>query len=215
MTLQFPTGEGNLINYNWSDLATGTGYKTFYCTANIVGSSVGYILEPETLPSHLTNTNAVNTSQEVNFDLLFNVSTKLKGNAIINIPVAAWNASGDSRGLSVTSTIKLYKVAVGGTETQLGSTISHDLVYSVYKTADPQAAFGYEMFAGKVTIPNTTFKPGESLRVEVVIGASGYTNIYMIICHDPKNYGLNFGGYDVPKVLTTTSSINLPFKINL
>jgi len=218
MSLKFPTGEGNLINYNWSDLATGTGFKTFYCASVIEASTETYYLLPEALQTFTRYTSANNTAIELNFNLPFYLPTRLKGKGYINIPIIAYNTTGNGKAGSFAATLKFYKV-VGVAETQIGSTVSATLSYNLAPAVAGVCYWNAFMLCGAIDIPLTLFKPAESLRLEITTAASGNTGVYVMIFHDPKNYGLTaeldaFLNSETT-LLSSISLINLPFKIDL
>jgi hypothetical protein len=223
MILNFPTGEGNFINYNWSDLATGTGYKTFWCgTAIEVGTEV-YNLIPEALQTFSKYTTAVNTAIEINFNLLFNTPTRLRGTAHINIPLAIRNVDSNPHNGTMACTLKLYKVASGGAETQIGSTVSKTFTWSMAAAISVPGNdydWNYWNFVGDVVMPLTLFKPDEKLRLEITAAAPGEAHQSVYIFHDPTNYGLSsdpslYDDTGIYKIASFKSLINIPFKIAL
>lgn len=198
------SGEGGMATYDFYDLATGTGYKTFYGLNLVEVTTMKYSLCQDTLNSLDTYTAiAANTANDIDFDLPVNKRVVLQGNAIVCVPCNFVNGTGGAATVSSTVYTTMYKYS-GTTETQLGSVASMQLTTG---NLDSMAAQCMQ-FTGRIAIPQTVFKTGDTIRLNVKTSAAGASKSVYVF-HDPKNYDL--GATDNTHQLL----INLPFKVDL
>jgi len=185
--------EPNLANFDWFDLATGTGYKTFYGMDLIEGSnSLAYVFSTQTLYSSVGFKSFSNALGEINFDLTFEVPLTVEGNVLLNIAV------GSEQAWTQTLTFILYHVDTDNTETQLDSTTDSVTVNN-----------NHAMLAIKFEVPVRRFKAGEKLRLSLNSPAVGAGKaIYWLF--DPKNRSTLS---PVPDFINSQLILNLPIKI--
>jgi hypothetical protein len=200
-------GEGAVASYSFTDLATGTGYTSFYfidCSNSIK------MLTPTTFYSKKGYTaTPTNTAMDVDFDLLFNKKSVVAGDALIQIPVVLVNNSGGGGTITTTAKAEIFAVAVGGAETSLGS-ISENLSASV-----AASDYSNQFLIGKITVAEHAFVKGEKLRVTFTATAMG-SNLITMIGHDPKNRTSAFSAQPITTTwITSQSIINIPFKVEL
>jgi hypothetical protein len=198
---------GSVVSYDFYDLMTGTGYKTFYGLSLYEASTQDYALVSDAMacreeyPDGAYTNSGSNTAMDLDFDMLVAVPCTLQGNAIVNVPIAMYNSAGGAT-ITTAMTAILYKVAVGGAETQLGSTVSD----SITVVTSGLGIRSWGMFTGRIVVPITQLAVGESIRLSITTGAAGANN-FVLMYHDPTRL-------DVTSVLLDTQlKINLPFKV--
>lgn len=164
----YRTGGANITSSldGW-EIATGVGFITFYFNDLQTGSDVvGYVLTENSMFSTSGTFGVGGVASIVkDFDLSFLGNVTAKGHVSFNLPLTA---TGGSPMVTV-QTLKLYKVDIDGTETQLGDTV----------TQTRNAAAAEYMFSGEFTMPKTNFKNGEKLRTEITLttNTAGHTLI--------------------------------------
>lgn len=151
-------GSPATANYDYTDLASGLGFQTFYLTASLddpSGGTFDYHLITETLNSAKANENWANGESD-NFDSsTFNLPKTVKGTAFISGSI-----EGEAGSTPSTITFTLKKVS-GSTETTIGS--------ATYSDADTASAY----FFRPITCTQTTINSGDFLRLTVSVAASG------------------------------------------
>ena len=213
-----------LVNYNFTDIAAGTGVTEFY--GGRLGDNVlySYALSNNKFYSSKVMTDLISISVnsyaimvDVDFDVKFNQPKIMNGKAIVNIPLGAEGLAASS--LNMYSVGKLYKWD-GTTETLLGYASGAALVTGGLADGD----FITGMNAVEVPLENVHFKKDETLRLTVqLIGKTGQLNsAHMFIGHDPQNRPTS-GFETVPAgnpVLTfgtspSVLSVQIPFKLDI
>jgi len=201
------SGEGAIASYNFYDIGAGIGYKTFYGMDLVEVSTDKYALSPEVLSPLVGYTySGQGGTLDLDFDLSIQIPLILKGNCLINVPIGCEVPS--LQDLTIPVTIKLYKVS-GGVETQLGGTVTKSIILLAVNTG----ANKHKILAGRIIVPTTLFKSGDTIRISVATAACGANN-RSVIYHDPTNSTANLYPGD-----GSTSSISLlvdlPFRIDL
>ena len=197
--------EQRIASYNFEDIATGTGYETFYGAITISAGQVSTILTPNLIYSDnvflssgrialSTATNVI--VQEYNFDTLFNLPRTLKGDVFATIPWAARGGAGARATDSVRNIVNIYKVE-GDTETFIISGAGRQRQYS---PSSPSIMF---TFIDNVKIPVANgyhFKKGDRLRF----------NVEMLAFSDNASNGIRdlFYGADPQGRLTSSKDID-------
>jgi len=138
----------NLASYDFYDLATGTGYKTFYMVdvrgegvdqvkyimvTNPIGGCIGYFSQ--------------SIAYDLDFDLTFEKTTKIDGIIYFSIPYKL--------ATNYEMKIDFYHVDSTPTETQIGATVERN-----GNAADDKIFSGFVDTGGVIT-----FKKGEKLRL--------------------------------------------------
>jgi len=210
-------GDDFSLSVNYTDIATGTGYVTFYGGRYYVAGTdtLKYVLTTD--PQAVTYTSAATgggaTAIDIDFDTVFLRPLIIGGKFTFAIPFAVYKSSLQPN-FTVTPTVKLYKV-VGAAETQIGSTIARtfDVTYDDWDL---------EMFSGSFDISTTTLGVGDILRLEVTCAATDHVNKRVHIYHDPSNktittYPTSRLSWTPPTHNPNTSrlEINIPFKIDI
>ena len=213
-----------LVNYNYTDIAAGTGVTEFYggrLGDNIITS---YALSSSKFYSSKVMTDATAKTvasyalmANVDFDVKFNQPKIINGKAIVNIPLGAEGIAASS--LNIYTVGKLYKWD-GTTETLLGFASGAELITPGLADGD----FITGMNAIEISLDNVHFKKDETLRLNVELwGFSGQVgSAQLFIGHDPQNRPtsgfettpagnpqLTFG--TAPSVL----SVQIPFKLDI
>jgi len=197
---KFSTASPVIVSYDFYDLSTLTGYKSFYCGNYSNGE---FIL---TTIQFYSQNGYLNGAHDTDFDLSINEATTLKGNGIVNIP---WKIFHQSPAGSTTwrCVVTLYHYD-GSTETSLATdTIDFDTGYmGVDTTKDVMGAF-------KLANIDKHFKAGDTIRLNITVSnIGGAAQEYMGI--DPmnrSNLGNSWGGdWEVSQ-----TKVTLPFKLDL
>ena len=189
-----------LANYNFVDIAAGTGYITFYLGTTVdlkLLSNFTYysdtILDTE---AHGDGTDHLIFDHD--YDTFMNRPLDLKGLAIVNVPVYG------------TSTSSNYIVAIvrkwdGVTETDIATNTSR--IFSPSGTS-------YDMLSIDLNIPLTHFKVGEYLRLTIKQYFNNSTGIPKNVgyAHDPKN---RTTGWDTTGAVPSQLIFQCPVRLNL
>jgi len=178
-------GREALVNYDWVDLADGTGIKLFY-----PGTASGaYVLSPNKFYSEKTCVDTIigpaEASWAINtdFDVTLNLPRTLKGTAIINVPIGVQS---DGVAQQYTTIIKAtLRKWDGTTETDIASGTGTQWTSASLDTN----VYDYNMTMIYLNVPTTHIKRGETLRLTIELyGRSPTldTGLYFFGC-DPMN----------------------------
>ena len=189
MDKPFTTASPVLANYNYTDIATGTGLEKFYLSQTKTTTETTYDLIKESFYSSNINISSGNYS----FDMSpITLPRTVVGTAYIILHY--YTGSGASGGI----TASLYKVGIDDTETLIGTEEPHINTDSK-KTGTAVA---------KIEVSENVISYGEKLRLKIESDARIYTN--------PLNeswgwsYGVDSGTYDY-----SDSNVIIPFKLDL
>ena len=146
----FTTASPAVITYDWTDAATDTGYKTYYCSYTIDSSGARYILTPNIVEGAYTGFGSGFQPNFTDFDLTpFPRTVTIRGTAIISGQINDTGTNG-----SVTGEIFHYD---GTTETSIGA------------QATSTAHSGDVMFNLTYDIPEKVFAEGDILRITLYV----------------------------------------------
>ena len=211
-----------VASYDWADIKGGTGIQNFYAgeaSGAIVGSSSGFVMSPNTFYSdRVMHANAIVSTdgsyqlvEDVKFDAYFNNPVVIKGIGIVNVPIGLSGASA-SHNFSTYVSAHLFHYD-GTTETSLiegsGS--------AILKNTDGGVGYGYAVSAIYLNIPETLFKSGDYLRLQLkqyghqTEGATGYA----LLAHDPMNRATSINDSNTFGTNPTTLIMQVPFKIDV
>ena len=212
------TNEQSIATYDFYDLAVRTGYKTFYGMSVRVAGATAYVLTPNgTLKGYDWGGSAFyNGAGDLDFDLEFTKTIVVEGTLSVTSPLAHSTTSGAVLVVASDVTGIIYKVAVGGAETQIGTTATATLSRScnaVTGSANVQMSF----FCFSVDMPKTSFSPGEKLRLNITTSNPG-AGRGIIIMHDPSNSGYfvkSNSTYPEESVPCSRLSLELPVRVDL
>ncbi len=219
---KFTTASPILVNFDFTDIAEGTGVVNLLAGGTANNSGNTYTLSRNAFFANESNV-AVNTTSgsatelaDLDFDLLsFNLPKTLTGTMLYNIPVTG-NIITSDRAISCYVIVKVRHVTSGGSESEI--------VSSQTETIAKGTGAGFnEVFANKIVIPETHFKEGETLRITLGLwvwrsaGASEEVAVRMYF--DPKNRSVasivRAGVTIAASVDTTTTNFLVPFKLNI
>lgn len=202
------SGEGSISTYDFFDLATGKGYKTFYLTA----SSGALTLNPNPFYSNdkdVRKTGTTALAAGLDFDVEFLKPLTIDGKAIINLPT--FYSGGANSGLEVRGAIQ--KLDINNVLTNIAS----GAATATY--TDTAGNYTGRVHCIIIDIPKTKFKAGETLRVNVFY-PTGQNEISFMF--DPKNRtSINQVDYSVAPyitggvIATTAATANIPIVIDL
>lgn len=174
------SGEAVTLNFDWIDVAEGTGYVGFYGAAIYSGANGFMMTTNSGLSSNIAYTaiaaGSTGLKFDQNFDLSFNMPQVIKGDIISVIPIG----SGSSNDKEVVATIQIKKVDTEGTVSNITAVCTGAHVTEAGGTYIQPVS---QMHAIKSTMPQTKFKKGETLRAQVrveTIKDASYT-----VGHDP------------------------------
>jgi len=187
-------GKSYLASADFYDIVTNTTYKTFYLADLQTGNdATSYVLTTQTPFSTNGYSVVVNNTVEKNFDATFTIPLIIEGDMTFTVPAKMAGANP----MTGVWTLQVYRVR-NATEEAVGSKIT-------WTRTDASADY---VFSGSVTLPRTSFKKDDILRVELTITSdTAGESVYMF--YDPQNRTTVSG------IATTRSqaSINLPVRI--
>jgi hypothetical protein len=221
MPVNFPIpAEAGLINYSFTNIATGQGIVPFYSFASqSSGPTITYSNSTETFTSApnyaegQTPNGAFTLVKTVDFDNQPNVyATRLKGNAIVNITHGV-GTTGATAGAE-SYVICYVKTVRGVTVTSLGSATSEAVLRSGTAAGSTQSTRNLS-----ITLTDATLSPGDILRltVELYSRTTAATEGKGFFCFDPLNQNLAVSTYIAVTAATNPTRLQwfIPFKVDL
>lgn len=211
LPIKYRKDRENIIQtFDHVDIASGTGYEQFY----LVDTIDLKILTPlaiwaETgLTTGTSTTDAQAKAFDVDFDVTLNLPRTIKGIALFNLPfMISHDAVGDFDGFL---RVRVRKVS-GGVETEIATNDSNTL------TATGATEIS-NMACVDVDVPSTIYKKGDTIRITVEGWASadgGVGTTTIRLGHDPMDNSALDQYFDTPIAIPATSTVQLPFKIDL
>jgi len=173
-----------LANYNFVDIASGTGYINFYAGTTVdLKLLSNFTYYSDTIYSTYTaaaNSNAV-LGMDEDFDTVLNRPLDLNGLGIVNVPVSIYYNGVNTGSVYVIALLRKWD---GVTETEIVSNTSRTFSVTL-SGAIPEK---WNMMAIDLTAPVTHFKKGETLRLTIrVYCTCGNDPVIFKYGHDPKN----------------------------
>ena len=185
------SGETPLVNYSFTDIASGTGLIAFYAATTKEETTAGYILTESTniysndeqtyaqMPKE--NDTTFRKQLDYDFDLSpFHRPMIFEGTAYVNVTFGVSQSStSDSNGCYLILKIRKWD---GSTET--------DIVTAQTETWNDDKGSTYHTSLIPMTIPKTHFKVGETLRFTVELWTmldSSISTVTYFLKHDPAN----------------------------
>jgi hypothetical protein len=155
-------GEGTLANYNWTEVASGTGYLTFYAgmatDSNIISNNTFYS-EIIYTDGQIENSNVMTKLIDLDFDVLMKKPMDFSGKGLVNVPLYFSFGNGIYAG-SGYCIVRMCKWD-GANETTI--------VENQSTTHAGNAVSFYRMNCIDLQIPLTHFKKDETLRLTVEV----------------------------------------------
>ncbi len=186
------SGEQAIATFDFFDVATGTGFKTFQCVDLIAASGTKKILTTTLIFGDNGITQFNSNPTDLDFDLDFEVPITLKGNCLINIQASS------SSTFDTTLTVTLFHVDSDSNETQIGTPIGHLLSFA------DSATYVSLIYP----IPLKHFKAGETFRMNLSTpDITGDLRWF----HDPRNR-LTLTGAGT--LISAQLPVTLPIKLN-
>lgn len=207
------SAEGAIASYDYSDVVDGTGIVVYYCGSHKEQTTEGYFIARQNLYSKSIFTSSTIDCPDYetdfilvadkDFDIFLNAPRTMKGTARVIVNVGG-SANYDTGQTYVIAKIRKYS---DSTETEIASAQTPTL-------ALPNTSYYYELNNLQITVPNTTFKSGDILRLTIeqygrrVTGTTGTQTARF--AHDPMNRTTTEFG-TTPTIL----EFHAPFKIDL
>ena len=226
LPINFPIPpESALANYNWTDIASGTGYISYYGGMLSESGALFYQLSSNTFYSQrvmtrvTTNSGAYTKTHDIDFDIKFKSHRTIKGDLIASVPVMIYAPGVTGFNGYVYPIVKVRKWN-GTAETEIASGTGKELNFAI--TAINTHLRGV---AGVfVSIPETVYAKDETLRITVELWskADGVNTLAFYLGHDPKNRATT--GFDTAETGGTANTFDtepsnlifqIPFRIDL
>lgn len=214
MQQPFTTSSPTLANYDWTDLADGTGIKNLYgCMGKDSTGSSYFLTQDATLLSNDIQTvgtgvgtgDTFGKSLDLDFDLELNIARQIRGSMVVQAATLFGFTGGSTNNFYGYAVFKLRKWD-GTTETEIASVQSE--TYSG-GTAGGNLLNGCVL---EMEVPDTNIAQGESLRLTVELWCKRSTDgtAYGTLAHDPA---MREGNFTTDEDYTTQLKIGVPFKI--
>lgn len=206
-----PSAGGNLINYDYVDIANGTGVSVFYGGMTRTATETTYSLSNNTFYAAFNGTQgygsqtAYEWSQNVNasFQTTLNLPRTMNGTIIANVPWGLQVITGTIRGFASCAILKTS----GSTTTSLASASSAILQQT-------GTARIYRTEAIPLAVTKTTFKKGDIIKFAVEIWSSPTEDGRVFsgaLGHDP----MNRTGDKMTDATITQLSLRIPFILDI
>lgn len=205
---EFTTSSPFVASFDFTDIASGTGFQQYFLAQPKVDTTVSQILENNTIYSSVIEAIVSTASAtfvkagDLDFDLsAFNLTQTIRGTAVANISQLVSSSSGEGQMYLI---IKVRKWD-GSTETDL-ATAQTDTV-----TGTAGVGTGESITCVPLVIAETTFNEGDILRVTVEIWAKCAGTATCYVGCDPQNRD----GTVITSALglITKSNILIPYKV--
>lgn len=195
------------VSYDYFDLFRKIGYKVLNCCSMLDETSTEkYILNPDLSESYSISKGGENQSFNVKFDFKCPQKLTLLGNCFFSVPIVFTTSYDAGHTCTTTASVKINKV-IGGTTTQIGTTISKSISSYVSNTS-----FDYNRFVGVVNLGNLILNKDDILELEISTTSPG--NLLGIsIMHDPKDRIPT--GTAWTNIKTTKSTLTIPLRVDL
>jgi len=213
-------GGGNpLVNYNYVDVAEGTGIQTYYLgTTWSNGTSQAILAANKNYSNEVvswvyaTGLSATVFAEvnERNFDVYFNLPKQINGKAFVYVPLGAQLGGDGTYNTFIKASICKLE---GTTSTVLASASSAIVSYALAGAVN--MASGAAIVS--ITVPTTHFRKGDALRLKIeqygtINGA--VRDGYFFFMNDPMDTGKL-----IPEIskypVVTTSYLNVPFRLDI
>lgn len=211
------SSEGVTANYNYTDIAEGTGIIVFFGYAENDSTGKTYHLNQQALFSYDIEYTATAIAEgaaakviDLDFDLAnFNLPKSIKGRAMFTVPLRVTAAVGAGVTTSAYIVARLRKWN-GTTETEI-SDVQSNTISATNNTST------YQIMIFGDTVPLSHFKKGETLRLTIEVygantGGGGATNTCQIAFDPMDREGTNFTETNIKSRIL---QLNCPFVIDL
>ena len=162
-------GSGDNILQNFSDATAGRSLFLYWATAASNAAGTQYVLARDEGVSSVTTTAFnVNSTKTINFDISINKTTSFSGIGYVDL---SFTVGGGGTGVIAP---KIYHYD-GSTETLISD------------ESAPSGGVGTHSFKVRLAITRKAFKPGDILRMKVILTSSGGAS--GSLKHDPQVAG--------------------------
>ena len=223
---EFPTpSEAAIASFSFTDIAEGTGIVVFQGANSKEVTTSSYYLAQNILYSNngFTAGNTAGTSfvkvLDLDFDIVFNMPQRIKGNVRANITFGAGLTNTAESGADVKAIMKVVHYD-GTTETIIGTANSPAATGS--NMGGQVGEIDYETFNIKAVVATSQhFKKGETLRIilELYGKRTGANEGTVRFLHDPKDRidttTIPTGTSGGVRPLTSQFQVNVPFILDL
>ena len=222
MSQPFTTTSPAIVSFNFTDIASGTGYVNFFASKD----HSAFFLSEQILFSSVAATQAsVDVSStyaakfDEDFDVTFVIPRTIKGDVLASIPVSVDSAGAGSPSVFYRVTVTIIHFD-GSTETQLAQSVTGDI-----RTDEAVGAFGGPITLDKdqvqtlkLAVAIKHFKANETLRINVKVETKGddsNAGATVAIGHDPQGRLMpNDDGFKNLEV-TSVMKFAVPFNIDI
>lgn len=210
---KFTTAQQAIVSYDYTDIADGTGIEIFYLMNENTGGTDDYLLTPNIMYSNdvfssgTTNSEAYAQMLDIDFDVIFNIPKRIRGNIVISIPFGIVTFAAAATGVYIIIKARHWD---GTTETELGSAQTEPHTEAAAQATDSS------LKTVKIPVALTHFAVGETLRITVemwgIRGADGSAAFTGFFGHDPKDraFSTYFNGAG-----TSTTEVHVPFVLDI
>lgn|SRR3990167_10389246 len=189
LTKKYQSSQSAIASYNYTDIAAGVGYVSYYGGNVVSGGAILYKLSGNTFYSDRVLTASLVALQsftkeiDLDFDVLFKQPQTIEGAAICNIPFGIY-AQVSASTYNAFAHVRIRKFS-GGTETEIAN--ASGAVFTLASTGVNE--YKYAMDAITMEIPQTHYKIGDTLRItaELWESGTGTPDGYVFMGHDPRN----------------------------
>lgn len=204
------TGEPVLVNYNFEDIADGTGIVAFQGLTQVSGSAILYSLKNSTENAYSIYTtggsvSSGNRTDTYNFNLnKFNAPRTVTGTATIRLSFVCQATGGNDSNVHLTLTLQRVR---DGVTTDIGACQTQDIQLG---TTGAEARY----ITSPIGLTETGFAKGDYLNLKVEMyaaqaGGGGSTIGYF--AHDPANRELGY--FSGAATWPTKLGVDVPFDI--
>ncbi len=215
-------GERSIITYNYTDIASGTGYIIFYGAEHQETTvSGGYLLTGKTFSNTILSYGTAETTSFVevvdkDFDVLFNTPSRVKGKIRVTLTLGSGSQNINSAAETY-AIVKAVHIDAATNETPLGQAQTETMIRT---TTTAETAFSQTVNVEIDIADIRRFKKGETLRITVGIwGKKTSTNAsYQGFGHDPMDRNDTPTNPDFNMIEdddTTIFAVHIPFLLDL
>ena len=203
----FPSRPEYLANYDYFDVAEGTGVEVYYGAKGDNGEylAVGTTIASEEIASYIEQTVAATATKyfDFDFDIEYNLPKNIKGDLLASVPMGIYANTTTAREFDYYVIVKASHWD-GATETLLGTGTSVTTTSEIETDGLLGSARTHLVRANIAT--NRHFKKGEKLRITVegwFSGKGAPLECWIIIGHDPQGRAFQVTAPEEPIGLTT------------
>ena len=194
---KYQSKESAIASYDWIDIASGTGFITFYPFDTADGLNILTTnSDISSYPYFHYGTSSSYLMQET-FETIMSSQRFVSGTAFINVPVLA--LSSNTYNLITT----IYKNTIS-----IGTTTTNNIA--------AQLADNGTIISQSVALTNTSFAPEDVLKVKIEVYWNEVTSsTHGTVYHDPKGRTAVNPVGGAPLSINCQMSVSIPFRIDI